>query len=348
MNIRKLTLLTAALLISANAIADQSHDKEHKHNDRFALALVGDGPYGVDQEIKWDKLIADINADDSVKFTIHIGDIKAGGERCDDSLLISRFNQLQQLDGPLVYTPGDNEWTDCHRTNNGSYLPTERLAFIRNIFFPYPGRTTGGKAMRVETEASLPGFEQFVENTLFKKGDVVFATIHVVGSNNNLKPWNQLPEGDHPAERMAEYNNREQANLAWLKRVFEVANNSRARGIMISMQADPNFDIDPEDTNNRSGFNAILDTLAEKTLAYGRPVLLAHGDSHIYRADKPRLVPYYQVDGGTSPEADIVKVPNLTRVESFGDHDNHWVKIIVDSSSKEVFSIVPQVVESNL
>ena len=29
---------------------------------------------------------------------------------------------------PVVYTPGDNEWTDCHRASAGGYLPTERLA----------------------------------------------------------------------------------------------------------------------------------------------------------------------------------------------------------------------------
>jgi hypothetical protein len=30
-----------------------------------------------------------------------------------------------------IYLIGDNEWTDCHRTNNGAYNPTERLAYIR-------------------------------------------------------------------------------------------------------------------------------------------------------------------------------------------------------------------------
>ena len=38
---------------------------------------------------------------------------------------------------------GDNEWTDCHRPNNGGYNPLERLAKVRATFFPSPGRTLG-------------------------------------------------------------------------------------------------------------------------------------------------------------------------------------------------------------
>ena len=39
----------------------------------------------------------------------------------------------------MIYVPGDNEWTDCHRANNGGYDPLERLAFLRAMF--YPGRS---------------------------------------------------------------------------------------------------------------------------------------------------------------------------------------------------------------
>ena len=40
---------------------------------------------------------------------------------------------------PLVYTPGDNEWTDCHRANNGAYDPLERLGVVRDGVLPRPG-----------------------------------------------------------------------------------------------------------------------------------------------------------------------------------------------------------------
>ena len=58
---------------------------------------------------------------------------------------------------PLVYTPGDNEWTDCHRTNNGSYLPTERLAKLRELFYPAPGVTLGGRKKHTSSAGTARG-----------------------------------------------------------------------------------------------------------------------------------------------------------------------------------------------
>ena len=55
---------------------------------------------------------------------------------------------------PLVYTPGDNEWTDCHRTSNGGYTPTERLDVIRTTFFPQPGLTLGKQRRPVDAQAA--------------------------------------------------------------------------------------------------------------------------------------------------------------------------------------------------
>ncbi|MEU6787396.1 hypothetical protein ABZ912_50105 [Nonomuraea angiospora] len=37
------------------------------------------------------------------------------------------------FDDPFVLTPGDNEWTDCHRTAAGGYAPTERLDAVRTF-----------------------------------------------------------------------------------------------------------------------------------------------------------------------------------------------------------------------
>ena len=44
----------------------------------------------------------------------------------------------------VVLTPGDNEWTDCHRVAAGEYQPLERLAKLREVFYPVPGMTIGG------------------------------------------------------------------------------------------------------------------------------------------------------------------------------------------------------------
>ena len=62
---------------------------------------------------------------------MHLGDIKNGSSRCDDSYFAQIAAGFSSLTIPLIFTPGDNEWTDCHRANNGAYDPLERLAALR-------------------------------------------------------------------------------------------------------------------------------------------------------------------------------------------------------------------------
>lgn len=298
----------------------------------FALAFVGDMPYGTAHEVRFARVVNEINNDSNVDFVMHAGDIKAGSERCDDSVIRSRFAQYETLQRPFVFTPGDNEWTDCHRTNNGAYYPLERLTFLRNVFYPTTGLTTGGQVRRVRSQAESGAFPEFVENVLFHKHSVLFATIHVVGSNNNLDPWSGIDAGDSyqtpRADRIAEFQRREQAALAWLDEIFG-AESAGTRGILIMIQANPNFQL-PATDQRRLGFNEFLTRLSQRAQQYGRPVLLAHGDNHVFFQDKP--------------------LPNLlfSRMQTFGEQQVHWVKIHVDPRSSGVFAIEPKVVAQNL
>jgi hypothetical protein len=50
--------------------------------------------------------------------------------------LVKLLVQFNALPHPLIYTPGDNEWTDCHEGRNVAGLdPLERLAKLRTVFF---------------------------------------------------------------------------------------------------------------------------------------------------------------------------------------------------------------------
>jgi hypothetical protein len=97
-----------------------------------------------------------INRDPDVRLVLHAGDAKGGSERCDDSLFAQRAGFYDAFEDPFVLTPGDNEWTDCHRAAAGSYLPTERLARMREVFFPEPGRSGGKRELRVRTQTTEP------------------------------------------------------------------------------------------------------------------------------------------------------------------------------------------------
>ena len=118
----------------------------------FAFALIGDMPYGAVRETPFARVVAEVNRDNDIDFVMHAGDIKAGSERCDNELILHRFGLYQTFQRPFVYTPGDNEWTDCHRVNNGQYNPLERLAFLRTVFFPQIGQATGGHVHDVRSD----------------------------------------------------------------------------------------------------------------------------------------------------------------------------------------------------
>ena len=87
----------------------------------------------------------------------------------------------------------------------------------------------------------------------------------------------------------------------------------------------------------RAGFNEMLGALERETLAFGRPVVLVHGDSHYFRMDQPLL------DARSRR-----RIENFTRVETFGNPDVHWVKASVDWRDPNVFTFRPQHVRKNL
>ena len=214
---------------------------------------------------------------------------------------------------PFVFTPGDNDWTDCHRSQFGAFVPTERLASLRKIFYPRPTRALGGQpALTVRPQSRDARFSDYVENVMWTRSRAVFSTIHVVGSNNDLVPWfvdtrvmPVAPEApQHKALRMAEFDRRLAATLAWLDRTFAVARRDHARGVVIAMQANLWVSRCLEGSDV-SGFDAIVRRIARRARAFSGEVLLLQGDTHKYFADRP-------LKAG-SPENDVTtEAPNVT------------------------------------
>jgi hypothetical protein len=87
--------------------------------------------------------------------------------------------------------------------------------------------------MRLTRQSEDTRYTKFRENVRWTYGDVMFVTLHVIGSNNNL---GRTPEMD------AEYAERNAANLAWLRQAFDVAKRNGSKAIMIIAQANPRFE----------------------------------------------------------------------------------------------------------
>jgi len=301
---------------------------------KFTFALIGDLGYNDEEESQFEDLLADLGRDDSLAFVVHVGDLSSPKRACTNELLERRLAQFRASPHPFVYTPGDNEWTDCHRVSGGE--PLERLAKLREIFFD--GSVTLGQrtfALARQSESGDALFARYRENTRWEFGGVMFLTLHVTGSNNGL---GRTPEGDE------EYRERNQANLVWLRQGFEHAKASNSRAVMVLQQANPfpefpPFSGSPKDS---SGFDGLRRALQTETAAFGRPVVLVHGDSHFFRIDKP-LSPRSK----RSPRGNSTFV-NFTRVETFGSPYHHWVHVTVDPSDPNVFIFRPVTVVANV
>ncbi len=345
-----ITLFAAPLTASAATTADRgngnsSHESgdsnqgeshDHEQSDRqagFSIGLWGDQPYSDAGLAALPKVIASINAQ-PLAFTIFDGDIKSGSSPCVDAQYDQAASTFAQISWPSVYTPGDNEWTDCDRKKAGYWDPNERLAKIRTMFFATE-RSLGATTIELERQNA-----QFPENARWSKGGVTFITINTPGTDNN---YPQVDGSGAPIDAdgaktadsgkpqngdLAEYTARNAANLAWLEAGFRDAQRRGSKGIMIVQQADmwaTNGDVITHYADEKA-------KLAQLVASTKRPVVLVNGDSHGYLLDNPLL------DGNGA------QLPNFQRLITDGETAFGWTKVDINANNKQVFTFTRQVV----
>ena len=289
----------------------------------FTFVALGDMPYGKPEKVypPFKVLIGQVNALKPA-FTIHVGDTKSGSTPCSDKMLLDQLDFMNSFDAPLVYTPGDNEWTDCHRRKAGRFDPIERLAFVRKHYFSHGPRSLGKVRMKLERQSDLmKEYAKYPENARFVKGGVHFVAAHVVGSNNNFQVRDR--------RAIAEFFARDKANVAWLNAGFDRAISTKARALVLAIHADmfqPGFfRAKREAFSGASGFKRFGDALIKASAAFKKPVLLIYGDSHQYKITRP-----------------FPKIaPNVVALQVFGARQMHAVKVTVDIKKPEVFGIEP-------
>ncbi|MDF1585630.1 hypothetical protein [Marinimicrococcus flavescens] len=315
---RRLLLGTtaAALLLSAPAMAAP-----------FSFVAIGDMPYKLpDDYARFERLIGVINGM-APAFTVHVGDIKSGSTPCSDENFEKVRGMFDGFEQPLYYTPGDNEWTDCHREKAGGYEPLERLGKLRELFFG-EARSHGSAPVALERQADLmPEHAAIVENARWSHEGVLFATIHVVGSNNGFE--RNLASAE-------EFFAREKANVAWIEDSFARAEAADAPAMVLAFQANPGWSRKPSDRGGEDGFAAVLAALAKGAEAFGRPVLLVQGDDHVLVIDQPLLD-----TAGKKP------LENVMRLQVMGAGLVHGVTVTVDPEDPAVFGFKPLVVPDN-
>jgi hypothetical protein len=333
------TLCGLAVVAQPIAVKDSTAQKQ-----RFTFGLIGDLGYFPEHEAWVENVFADLNKDESLAFVVHVGDLSSPVFACTNTMVARRLAQFNASIHPLIYTPGDNEWTDCHDppTDKPGYgipggNPLERLAHLRATFFQ--GEQSLGQkkiALARQSRNSDPIFAKYRENVRWDHAGVTFITIHVVGSNNGR---GRTPEAD------AEYAERNKANIAWLHEGFDHAQTQSSSAVVVITQANI-FPAYPPITGSAkkkpSGFTEIRDALEKQTRAFARPVILVHGDTHYFRIDNPF---YLQPKRG---EPGRPSIGNFLRVETFGTPNHHWLHVSADTNSPGVFAFSPRIVTKNL
>jgi hypothetical protein len=331
--------------------------------EQFDFVALGDTAYNLEVDLPvYERLIETINRIRPA-FSIHVGDTW-GALECTEDNHRWIFDWFKKYNHPVVYTPGDNEWTDCRKPEvleaylrlirgEGSQKDRETIATvrqldnafagngyadtlaslqtIREVFFAAP-ESLGKKTMPLVRQADVSEFTDVVENARWERAKVVFATVSVPGSGMGFTINDPV--------RAMEAIERNKANVAWIKATFAEAATIDAKAVVIVMHASMFLDGDGGEFSGKElrGWTdgpyywvalAIRD-LAEK---FGRPVLLIHGDFHEFVVDRP----FFLSQGEAKPP----KYANITRLQVYGAPELRAVKVSVDTKTPWIFSFSP-------
>ncbi|MBN8488832.1 MAG: hypothetical protein J0M20_14070 [Burkholderiales bacterium] len=332
--------------------------------ERFDFVALGDTAYnGAKDEPVYARLIEQINQARPA-FSIHVGDVW-GGSDCQEPDHRRILDGFGRFDHPVIYTPGDNEWTDCvdpavlaawerlearqaqsgdeallagfrqvgSRATRPGRWALESLARIRQLYFSTP-RSLGQRTLVLERQPAVSAqHRQTVENARWRQAGVVFATVHVVGSMNGLS----VSDPQAAAEAVS----RNQANVDWIQGSFELAERSNAPALVLAMHASFFEHAPPRGKTRgravlagRAGpYALVAQAIQEGAARFDKPVLLVHGDDHEFMIDRPFLA----VEGEDKP----VQGSKLTRLQVYGAPEIRAVRISVDTESPTVFSFAP-------
>ncbi len=319
---------------------------------KFEFGILGDTDYSLKMEKELPKMIAQMNKAD-LSFVVHVGDFEADPRpynrrptKISMPCVEENFKRVhavfQTSKHPFLLTPGDNDWTDCGKLKARKVKPSDALAMIRSMFYP-KGKSMGQNPMPVVSQSSDSGFAKFVENLTWSKGGLTFATVHLVGSNNNM--------GKKP-EPSAEFTERTKANTAWVKKAFAKARSDNSLGLVLITQANPAFEgswkgitlrryfrpigalgikAPKKKKPKRYGYDEFQQVLLAELATFKKPTLLMHGDNHYLRIDKPLFNPKTKRF-----------VANFTRVETFGAPVTGWIHVLVDPKDPDLFTFKPR------
>lgn len=206
---------------------------------------------------------------------MHLGDFKNGGESCTDALLTEHKALLGQVyPGKMIYTPGDNDWTDCDRSSLlYRFDELERLNFLIKLMYQTsPLLDENLRLISSQTEQ--------IENKLWLNDRLAISTLHLVGTSNGRTDINQSKRED----AINKADQRDQSNFAWLKNIENKAKDFDA--LIIGFQADiyqgavlKSGLCDDSALIPCDAFTVYRQVFKDLAKRLNKPILISHGDT---------------------------------------------------------------------
>jgi hypothetical protein len=308
---------------------------------RYSFAVIGNTLQASADEALTQRLLDAIGRDPDVSFIVYDGNLKSNKEACRDSLFDTRHTLLDTSRVPLIFIPGQRDWSDCGTPEAGGYDPVERLDQLRQTLFADPS-SMGQNPIALTRESEVSRFRPYRENVRWQLGDTVFIGLNVPGPNNHY-----LNAGG----RNGEFEDRVIANAFWLDHAAEFAKRRDARAIVVLVQGD----FDPERYERperfawlrfghhakRDGFLEFKRSLVKLAETFRGPVVVIHQDddrSHFgFTIDQPLR----------NDKGDLVT--NLTRIGfALRSPQNQWIQIDADVAKKPPFRVSVQDVPKSM
>lgn len=206
---------------------------------------------------------------DNLAFVVSSG-IKTAQEGCSDKLFFKRKELFQGAKNGLIVSISASDWSNC-KADNGRSMAIERLSRVRDLFFE-DDFSFGASKLPLTRQASTPKYRTYVENLRWDVGNLVFATVHLPSNNNDFVA---------AAGRNSEFDDRLIADRDWLHRVFGVATQKGAAGIVLFCDGNPLAPPDamglPGQGARRDGFAEIRKQIVALSTRFPGKVVLIHG-----------------------------------------------------------------------
>ncbi len=282
-----LVMIKFPININAIALVDTIRP-ENENNETVIFTVYGDIPYkaSVSNYIKNGQKAEDTNVleqlieptikrRNDIPFAIHLGDVGRPEYACSQEWRNQTLNNWQNLEKPVVFTPGDNDWTDCDRVQLD---PLTELAQIRSTFYGEYGLLYGKNGLctanifslqcEFQPSQTLPELIQWSYN------NIAFGSVHMVGSRNG---W----VDDDPV-RQLEVKQRVEGMKKLLSNLQNTALTNNNAAVVVATQVDP-F----EGGECQGDYIELCNSLKELAQTVKVPVLFAHGDTNAYCFHKP-------------------------------------------------------------